>query len=227
MKLAANQAPTPAPAPRRVTLSEHQSKEFLRPWGIPITREALAHTPQEAAALAGGLGFPVAVKASGALLAHKSELGLVELDLRGPDEVEAACRRLVERSPGLSEFLVLEMVSGRRELIAGLVRDPLYGPAVMLGLGGVTAEALGDVAFRVAPLGLDDALDMMDELKGRRLLDEFRGEPALDRPALAELLVGLGRIGLGDARVLEIDLNPLKIAQGRPVAVDALVVLAA
>ncbi|MBI4798863.1 MAG: acetate--CoA ligase family protein [Desulfarculus sp.] len=80
-----NQAP--AAAPRRTTLSEHQSKEFLRQWGIPCTREALAHTPQEAAALAGDLGFPVAVKASGADLAHKSELGLVELDLRGPEEV--------------------------------------------------------------------------------------------------------------------------------------------
>lgn len=218
-----NQAP--AAAPRRATLSEHQSKEFLRQWGIPITREALAHTPQEAAALAGDLGFPVAVKASGADLAHKSELGLVELDLRGPEEVEAACRRLLERSPGLTEFLVLEMVPGRRELIAGLVRDPLYGPAVMLGLGGVTAEALGDVVFRVAPLCLDDALDMMEELKGCRLLEAFRGEPALNRQALAELLVSLGRIGLEAPEVAEIDLNPLKIAQGRPVAVDALVVL--
>ncbi|MBI4798864.1 MAG: acetate--CoA ligase family protein [Desulfarculus sp.] len=120
---------------------------------------------------------------------------------------------------------MLEMVPGRRELIAGLVRDPLYGPAVMLGLGGVTAEALGDVVFRVAPLCLDDALDMMEELKGRRLLEAFRGEPALNRQALAELLVSLGRIGLEAPEVAEIDLNPLKIAQGRPVAVDALVVL--
>lgn len=218
-----NQAPSPTET--RITLSEHQSKEFLRPWGIPCTREALAATPREAADAAQALGFPVAVKASGAELAHKSELGLVELNLRGPAEVEAACQRLRERSPGLAEFLVLEMVDGRRELIAGLVRDPLYGPAVMLGLGGVTAEALGDVVFRVAPLCLDDALDMMDELKGRRLLEAFRGEPALDRQALAGLLVSLGQIGLTDSRVVEIDLNPLKIAQGRPLAVDALVVL--
>jgi len=95
----------------------------------------------------------------------------------------------------------------------------------MLGLGGITAEALGDVVFRVAPLCVEDALDMMDELRGRRLLEAFRGEPALDRQALAEILVTLGRIGLEDERVAEIDINPLKICQGRPVAVDALVAL--
>jgi acetyl-CoA synthetase (ADP-forming) len=97
----------------------------------------------------------------------------------------------------------------------------------MLGLGGVLAEALGDAVFRVAPLSEGDALDMMDELRGRRLLEEFRGEPAVDRTALAGLLVALGQIGLHEPQVAEIDLNPVKLVQGRPVAVDALVVLAA
>jgi acetyl-CoA synthetase (ADP-forming) len=206
------------------SLSEHASKEFLRRWGIPVTREALAHTPAEAAAAARQIGFPVAVKASGAAFAHKTELGLVELDLRDEGEVEAACARLASRAEGLAEFLVQEMVQGRRELIAGLIRDPQYGPAVMLGLGGVLAEALGDAVFRVVPLSVDDAMEMMDDLRGRRLLGEFRGEPAVDRQALAGLLVALGEIGLAEPGVAEIDLNPVKLAQGRPVAVDALVV---
>jgi acetyl-CoA synthetase (ADP-forming) len=217
---------TKAPA-GPTNLSEHASKEFLRRWGVPVTREALAHTPAEAVAAAREIGFPVALKASGPGFAHKTELGLVELDLRDEGEVEAACARLASRAQGLAEFLVQEMVQGRRELIAGLIRDPQYGPAVMLGLGGVLAEALGDAVFRVAPLSEGDALDMMDELRGRRLLEEFRGEPAVDRTALAGLLVALGQIGLHEPQVAEIDLNPVKLVQGRPVAVDALVVLAA
>ena len=206
-------------------LSEHKSKQYLARWGLAVTRESIAHDARQSVEAAGRLGYPVAVKASGPQLAHKTELGLVELNLRDDDEVEAACHRLAQRAPGLEEFLVQEMVGGRRELIAGLIRDPQYGPAVMLGLGGIQAEALGDVVFRVAPLSTDDALDMMDELRGRRVLGDFRGEPAVDRQALAGLLTTLGRIGLQDASVAEIDLNPLRLPQGRPLVVDALVVL--
>ncbi len=212
-------------APRTVTLSEHESKRYLSGQGVAVPREALAFSPDQAVTEARRLGYPVALKASGAAYAHKTELGLVELSLKSDREVEDACARLMARAPGLSEFLVQEMVGGRRELITGLIRDPHYGPAVMLGLGGVQAEALGDVVFRVAPLSEDDALDMMDELRGGKLLDDFRGEPAVDRAALARLLVALGEIGLKDPRVAEIDLNPVKLPQGRPLAVDALVVL--
>jgi acetyl-CoA synthetase (ADP-forming) len=204
-------------------LSEYASKRLLAEWGVPVTRETLVHTAEEAMAAAQALGFPVALKASGGAFAHKTELGLVELDLRNALEVGQACQRLVQRAPGLDEFLVQEMVAGKRELIAGLIRDPHYGPAVMLGLGGVQAEALDDVVFRVAPLSLEDALDMMDQLRGSRLLGAFRGEPAADRQALARLLVALGEIGLHDPQVAEIDINPLKLCQGQPVAVDALV----
>lgn len=193
--------------PPTTTLSEHESKRYLSRRGIAVPRESLALSPAQAVATARELGYPVALKASGAAYAHKTELGLVELGLKNDREVEEACARLTARAPGLAEFLVQEMVGGGRELIAGLIRDPHYGPAVMLGLGGVQAEALGDVVFRVAPLG------------------EFRGEPAVDRPALARLLVALGEIGLEGPRVAEIDLNPVKLPHGRPVAVDALVVL--
>ena len=123
----------------------------------------------------------------------------------------------VAHAPGarLQGVLVQKMAARGHELVVGVVTDPDFGPLVMLGLGGVTAEALGDVVFRVAPLSLADALDMMDELRGRRILGPFRGEPAVDRQALAQLLVDLGRLGLADPRVAEVDLNPLKFSQGR------------
>lgn len=210
-------------APAVHTLSEHQSKILLAQAGIPVTREKVAASPEQAVAAAAELGFPVAVKASGAGFAHKSELGLVELGLSDADQVLAACARLSQRAPGLAEFLVQEMVEGRREFIAGLVRDPQYGPAVMLGLGGIFAEALEDVVFRVAPLTLADGLDMLEQLKAQKLLGAFRGEPALDRQALAQLLVKLGDLGLANPQLAEIDLNPLKFPGGQPLAVDALV----
>jgi len=118
------------------------------------------------------------------------------------------------------------MVAGDRELVAGLVRDPQFGPSVLFGLGGIYTEALEDVAFRVAPLSRWDAFQMMDELRGRKLLDAFRGMPPVDREALANILITLGTIGLENPAIREIDINPLKIrADGQPIAVDALIIL--
>lgn len=209
-------------------MSEHESKAFLAGRGIAATRETAAASLDAALAAAAALGYPVALKASGAELAHKTERGLVQLWLRGPEEVRAAWARL---AAGLgaepAEVLVQEMVGDPREFVAGLVRDPQYGPTVMFGLGGIYTEALKDVAFRVAPLSLADALDMQDELRGRALLEPQRGGPAADRQALAEVLVALGRLGLEEDALKEIDINPLKLgAGGRPLAVDALVVWA-
>jgi acetyl-CoA synthetase (ADP-forming) len=114
------------------------------------------------------------------------------------------------------------MVHGNRELIAGLVRDEQFGPCVMLGLGGILAEAVADVAFRLAPLEHGDALDLIDDLGAQSLLGEFRGEPAVDREALADTLMALSRIA-ADSDIQSVDLNPLIVVEGRPVAVDALV----
>lgn len=207
-------------------MSEHESKRFLAVRGIAATREATAANLAEALAAADELGYPVALKASGAELAHKTERGLVQLWLRGPEDLVAAWGRLTAAlGAPPAEVLVQEMLADPREFVAGLVRDPQFGPTVMFGLGGVYAEALKDVAFRVAPLSREHALDMQDELRGRALLDPQRGGPAADREALADLLVALGRLGLDEAGVKEIDINPLKLtASGKPLAVDALVV---
>jgi acetyl-CoA synthetase (ADP-forming) len=122
-------------------------------------------------------------------------------------------------------LLVGSMVAGARELIAGFVRDDVFGPCVMLGIGGIFAEALGDVAFRLAPLEPVDADDLIDELSNQALLGPLRGEPAVDRAALARIVLGLAETGVGDERIRSIDLNPLIVAGGVPVAVDALVEL--
>ena len=121
--------------------------------------------------------------------------------------------------------LVQEMVKGVRELVVGLTRDPQFGPCVMFGLGGIFTEILGDVSFRVAPLTRNDALEMMQEIRAHKILDAVRGMEAVDRDRLADMLINVGRIGLDNENVKEIDINPVVISGKKPMAVDALVVL--
>jgi acetyl-CoA synthetase (ADP-forming) len=206
-------------------LSEHESKKLLARYGIPVATEELAVSLDDVLEAARRIGFPVVLKACGSGLAHKTELGVVELNVGDDGAVREAYQRIAERAPGkLDGILVQEMVCGNRELICGLTRDEQFGPCVMFGLGGVFVEAVRDVVFRVAPIEIRDALEMMDELKGRKLLGDFRGEKEVDRNALGQILIDLGRIGIDDAEVLSIDINPLIVRDGMPVAVDALVV---
>jgi len=209
------------------TLSEYDSKRLLEGVGVPVAREALAADPEKAAAAAAELGLPVALKLCGARIAHKTERDLVRLGLDSEDAVRAAGRELLARArpeDGEVALLVSEMVRGRRELIAGLVRDPQFGPCVMLGLGGILTEAIGDVVFAAAPLRADEAKRLPEQLQAGHLLTRpFRGEPAVDLDALAAVLVGLGRLGIERPEVRSIDVNPLIVAGDRPVAVDALV----
>ncbi|MDJ0848703.1 MAG: acetate--CoA ligase family protein [Myxococcota bacterium] len=209
------------------TLSEHESKLLLQSFGVPVAREALAAGPEEAARAGVGLGFPVALKLCGAAIAHKTERDLVRLGLASEEAVREAAVYLLGRArpeDGEVSLLVAEMVRGRRELIAGLVRDPQFGPCVMLGLGGILTEALGDVVFAGAPLSEADARALPGRLQAGHLLTKpFRGEPAVDADALAALLVGLGRLAVERPDVRSVDLNPLIVRGDRPVAVDALV----
>ena len=187
--------------------------------------------PQGAAAAASQLSFPVVIKLNGANIAHKTERGLVCLGVADAQGVhDAAAMLLAAATPddGDVDLLIAEMVAGRRELIAGALRDPQFGPTVMLGVGGVFAEAIDDVVFRPAPLDDAGAKAMIDGLRTQALLGSFRGEAAIDRAALAATLVALGRLIAERADVASIDVNPLIItSDGRPVAVDALVELRA
>ena len=210
------------------TLSEAESKALLARHGVPVPGEALVTTPDEAVEAAEGIGYPVVVKLCGAAVAHKTERGLVKLGLRDATSVRRAATDLLAAalpSDGDVALLVAQMVSGARELIAGFVRDAEFGACVMLGIGGIFAEALGDVAFRLAPLDAIDAEDLIDDLANQALLGAVRGEPAVDRQALARILLALAEVGDGDERIRSIDLNPLIVADGVPVAVDALVEL--
>jgi len=208
------------------TLAEHEAKQVLAAYSLPVTREILVTTRAEVAPAAGAIGYPVAVKASSPEIPHKSEQGLVRLGLA--DEAaalqafDAVASALAGRGGGV---LVQEMITGRRELAMGLVRDPDFGPCVMFGLGGIFTEILGDAVFRRAPLEQADADDMMAEIRGREMLGAIRGLPAADRDALAGMLIALGQIGLDHEGVAEIDLNPVILAGPRPVVADALIVL--
>ena len=214
-------------APGR-TLSEHASKRLLADYGVPLAREVLVETPADAVRAAEELGFPVVLKLCGDAIAHKTERRLVRLGLGDAAAVEAAARELLAQArpeDGAVALLVAEMVRGHRELIAGLVRDPQLGPCVMLGLGGILAEAVGDVVFASAPLSEAEARALPDALAARHLLGAFRGEPAVDRAALARVLLGLSRLAQQRPDVASVDLNPLIVRGAQPVAVDALVVL--
>ncbi|MFP4040953.1 MAG: acetate--CoA ligase family protein [Desulfosudaceae bacterium] len=208
-------------------LSEYASKQILAAYDIPVTREALVANPEEAVAAAIDIGYPVALKACGSSLLHKSDRGLVRLGLTSETEVRSA-HELLRRESGdsLEGILVQEMIAGKRELVAGMNRDAQFGPCVMLGLGGIMTEIFKDTAFRMAPLDMIDAADMADQLKSQPLLAAFRGEEAVDRDALSRCLMAVGRIALEHEDILEIDINPLIInSRGKLVAVDALIIL--
>jgi succinyl-CoA synthetase beta subunit len=214
------------------TLSEAASKALLAGYGVPVAPERLVATPDEAVEAAGALGFPVVAKLCGPAIAHKTERGLVRLGLRSADDVRAAAADLLAAATpadGDVGVLVGSMVRGNRELIAGVVRDAQFGPCVMLGVGGILAEAVADVAFRVAPLDAVDAEELVDDLTMQALLGPFRGEPAVDRAALVDLLVGLGRLAAERTDVASVDVNPLIVGHedGVPLAVDALVEVSA
>ena len=207
-------------------LSEYESKMVLSAYGIPVTREKTVTTETEAVAAATEMGYPVVLKGSGEAVSHKTELDLISLNIRDKQGLVESFQGFKDRKDvAVEEFLVQQMVSGNRELMAGLKRDAQFGPCVMFGLGGVLAEILDDVSIRVAPLSEFDARDMMGDIRARKILDEFRGKPAVDRNALATLLIGLGKLGLENESVAEVDINPIKLLNGRPVAVDALIVL--
>jgi len=210
------------------TLSEHESKAILRSAGIPVPEDALVESADEAVRAAASLGHPVALKLCGRKIAHKTERGLVRLGLRDASEVRAAADELLaarRADDGDAKLLVCRMVGGRRELIAGLVRDAQFGPCVMLGLGGIFAEAVGDVAFAAAPLAQGDAEDLIGALQYGKLLGAFRGEPAVDRRKLAVVLEALGRLGAERPDIRSIDVNPLIVSQDTPIVIDALVEL--
>jgi acetate---CoA ligase (ADP-forming) subunit beta len=209
------------------TLSEATSKALLRDHGLPFADEAEVHSVDEAVLAASRLdrGAGVVAKLCGEAIAHKTERGLVRLNLRGADAVhEATAALLAAARPedGPVSVLVAPMLKGSRELIAGIADDAQFGKVVMLGVGGVLAEAIADVVFRLVPLSPLDADEMIEDLSSQKLLGAFRGEPAIDRNELRQVLLGLSSVA-ERPEIVSVDINPLIVSNGSPVAVDALV----
>ena len=212
----------------RNTLSESESKELLRSYGITVTREVEVNDETGLKSAAAEIGYPLVLKACGPDLSHKTERGLVRVDLRNEQEaIDAFHKIMSEVKDEGGSVLVQEMVKGQRELVVGLTRDPQFGPCVMFGLGGIFTEILKDVSFRVAPIEKRDALEMMQDIKGRKILEAVRGMPAADLDQLASMLITIGNIGLEHDAVKEIDMNPVILKGADAIAVDALVVLEA
>jgi len=210
----------------RSQLSEYESKQVLAAYGLPVTGECLVNTPEALIPAAEKIGYPLVLKACSADIAHKTEKGLIRVDVRNEEEAKTAFNEIVQRmNSDRGAVLVQQLIKGQRELVIGLTRDPQFGPCVMFGLGGIFTEILEDTVFRVAPLEKFDAMDMMREIKSRKILDAVRGLEAVDRELLAEMLITVGRIGIENENIKEIDINPVIISKGKPVAVDALVVL--
>jgi acetate---CoA ligase (ADP-forming) subunit beta len=207
-------------------LSEAASKQLLAAFGVPFPPEQVVGSADDAVGAADALGYPVVVKLGGEGIAHKTERGLVRLGLGSAEQVRDAAGALLAAArpdDGEVHLLVAPMLRATRELIAGLHADPQFGLTVMLGVGGIMAEAVADVSFRLVPIDPVDAEEMIDDLALQALLGEFRGEPAVDRAALADVLLGLSRAAIERDDLASADLNPMLVVDGRPVAVDALV----
>jgi acyl-CoA synthetase (NDP forming) len=216
-----------AEAEGRTTLTEAEAKDLLKSFGIPVVKEISVKTEGDLDNAIISIGYPLVLKGLGSRLTHKTEKGLVKLNLKNKEDVHSAAIYIKDAAgDDLEGFLIQPMLEGKREFVAGLFYDEQFGPAVMFGLGGVLTEAIGDVVFRLAPLTEKEAKLMIQELHAKKLLGDFRGEKAPDMEALLKVLLGLSEIAMTIPEIKEIDINPLLVsADGKVTAVDALIVL--
>jgi acyl-CoA synthetase (NDP forming) len=206
-------------------LDEYESKRILRICGIRTVEEEIATGRAACVKAAARIGFPTVLKGLKTGGIHKTELGLVHLNIANKAEAARTFKTLMTKMNGRGRVLIQKQVKGSIELILGLVRDPQFGPCVMAGLGGVMAEVFDDAAFAMAPLSHDEALGLIRRLRGQKLLNGFRGSPPVDRDEIARMIAALGDLGLASPRIQEIDINPLMADQAGAVAVDATIIL--
>ncbi len=214
-------------------MTEWRSKELLKNYGIPVTRERLAKNEVEALSIAEKIGYPVALKIMSPQLLHKSDIGGVILDVGSDEELRSAYRKIIKNAESsrpdafIEGVLVQEMLGKGLEVIVGVKNDPIFGPAVVFGLGGIFVEVMKDAATRVAPLRKEDALSMINEIKGSPLFNGYRGMPPADIDALVDILMKVSRLAVElEGKIGEIDINPLILYEkGKgAVAADALII---
>ncbi len=202
---------------------EYHAKQLLKAYGIPVPEEYLAKSSLEAIEYAEKIGFPVVLKGSHPSLQHKTEAGMVFLNVKTPAEVREIFRKIKENNP-VYDILAAPMVKYEREFMAGMIRKEGFPPCMMFGLGGIYTEVFKDNVTGCAPLTVEDAKDMVESIKSKKLLGAFRGYPPVDIEKMAEVLVQLSYLSLNFPEIKEIDLNPIVTVEGKPVVLDALVV---
>ena len=206
-------------------MSEFESKQLLRSYGIKVTREAVIHSVDEAIEQSEILGYPVVLKLSSANVAHKTELNGVRLNLGNELSIRNAVADLNKSVIGQTSLLISEQIKSSREFIAGVTRSDEYGLVLAFGVGGVFAEIIQDVILRLLPATKRTIRSMFDELLHRDLLGQVRGEKEIDLEQLTEALISIGECAMDREDIISIDVNPLLIDDGMPIAVDALVEL--
>ncbi|WP_299981035.1 acetate--CoA ligase family protein [Desulfobacula sp.] len=209
------------------SIVEDEAKKIFKLFHIPVVEEKRETDVAQVLDACQKTGFPVVIKGIGANILHKTESGLVRVGLNTEDQVCDAVKEMKNSAKDdIEAFLIQPVVSGRREFVAGMFKDPQFGPVIVFGLGGVLTEALKDIVFKIAPLNDADMDDMFEQLSSKKLLAEFRGEKAVKKQAVKKILKGLSDIALTYPNIREIDINPLIIQpDGFPVAVDGLIVL--
>jgi acyl-CoA synthetase (NDP forming) len=212
-------------------LDELQSKKILKAYSINLTEPVLTLSPEAAIAAAKKIGFPVAMKIVSPQITHKSDIGGVKIGLSSPDDVSRAFAAIMAAAAENAPEAVIEGVSVQKmassglELVVGVSKDPQFGPVLMFGLGGTLVEVLKDVSFRIVPLTRQDAKAMIQEIRGYRLLEGYRGQPAVDIPCIEGLLLRVSAMIRDNPEIKEMDINPL-IAYGKgALAVDARIIV--
>lgn len=216
----------------RFKLLEHEAFELARYYGIPTPKAYLVKSPEEAYNLADSVGYPIALKIVSPDITHKSDVGGVKLNLMSREEVRRAVKEILEvvpkRAPNarIEGVLMYHMAPPGLEVIVGGVRDGIFGSAIMFGLGGVFVEVLRDVSFRIAPVTLEEAYEMIDEIKSSRILGGYRGQPPIDKSAIANIIVNTSKLMYENPEIESIDLNPVIAYERGAIAVDVRVILA-
>jgi acyl-CoA synthetase (NDP forming) len=205
-------------------LDEKASKDLISGYGIPVNEGYAVQAASEAAEKARHIGFPVAVKVLSPKISHKSDLGLVELNICSPDGVGDAYERIIRKARKIdpdASAVVEAMARPGTEVIVGAKRDPQFGPTVLFGLGGIFVEVFKDVAIRVAPVDKRMAVAMIEETKGYAILKGFRGKKGVDLDAIADIIVKTSLLMMENEDVLELDINPVMAYEKGAIAVDA------
>lgn len=206
------------------TLDEHDAKQLLSIYGVPVTRETRVDSEEAAFAAAREIGYPVAAKACSPEILHKSGKGLIALDIQTEADLGNAFRSIRQAS-GNAPILIQEMIRGNRELLAGMTRFPGFGPCIVFGLGGIFTEAFRDTTFRCAPVSSTEAEEMLTDIRTKQLLGPFRGMPPADIRSLTAILQAVSFVPILHPEIAEIDLNPIMLDGSRPVAADAMITL--